>query len=220
MFKTSYKLEDFVPVGILSKTSMAIVVRKGDERFKTLEEFVAFAQKNPGKLNVGHAGPGTPNHLSMLQFENAAKCRFTPVAYKGSGPALIDLLGGSVDVVFDQISSSLPHLKSGTLNALLVLGPTRDVAVPTTRTLKEVNLPEFDASTYIGLLAVKGVPTAVIDSLTIAAQKVANDPAFGKSLKEMGSSPFYGDPKRFAEILKADEALAASLISQGRLVNE
>lgn len=220
MFKTPYRLEDFVPVGVLAKTSMTIVVRKADPRFKTFEEFLAFAQANPGKLNVGHAGPGSPNHLALLQFETIANCRFTPVAYKGSGPALVDLLGGTTDVVFDQFSSSLPHLKAGTLNALVVLGATRDAAVPSTRTLKEVGLTEFDAATYIGLLAPKGVPASVIAGLTTAVQQVARDAAFDHGLKEIGSSAWYGDPKRFAEILKAEEALAMSLVAQGRLVNE
>jgi tripartite-type tricarboxylate transporter receptor subunit TctC len=219
MFKTPYKLEDFVPIGVLSKTSIAVVVRKGDARFKTVEEFIAFARGNPGKLNVGHAGPGSPNHLAMLQFENAANCRFTPVAYKGSGPALIDMLAGTIDVMFDQVSSSLPHLKSGTLTTLVVLGPTRDAAVPDTRSLKEAGLPEFDASTYIGLLAPRGVAASVA-ALTEAAQKVASDPAFDRGLKAIGSSAHYEDPKRFAQILKADEALAVSLVKQGRLVNE
>lgn len=220
MFKTPYKLEDFVPIGVLSKTSIAVVVRKSDARFKSAEEFIAYARANPAKLNVGHAGPGSPNHLAMLQFENAANCRFTPVAYKGSGPALIDLMAGNIDVIFDQVSSSLPHLKAGTLSTLLVLGPTRDAAVPDTRSLKEAGLPEFDASTYIGLLAPKGVPASVVAALTAAAQKVASDPAFDRGLKEIGSSAHYEDPKRFAEILKADESLALSLVKQGRLVNE
>ncbi|MDR6854849.1 tripartite tricarboxylate transporter substrate binding protein [Variovorax guangxiensis] len=220
MFKTPYKLEDFVPIGVLSKTSIAVVVRKGDARFKTVEEFIAYARANPDKLNVGHAGPGSPNHLAMLQFENAANCRFTPVAYKGSGPALIDMLAGTIDVMFDQVSSSLPHLKSGTLTTLVVLGPTRDAAVPDTRSLKEAGLPEFDASTYIGLLAPKGVAASVVAALTEAAQKVASDPAFDRGLKAIGSGAHYEDPKRFAEILKADETLAVSLVKQGRLVNE
>lgn len=220
MFKTPYKLSDFTPIGVLTKTSIALIVRKADTRFKTAEEFIAFARDNPGKLNVGHAGPGSPNHLAMLQFENAANCRFTAIAYKGSGPALVDLLAGTVDVMFDQVSSSLPHLKAGTLNALLVLGLTRDAAVPHARTLKEAHLAEFDASTYIGLLAPKGMPASVIASLTDAARQVAGDPAFDRGLREIGSSAFHADPTRFAEILKADEALAVILVGQGRLVNE
>ena len=220
MFKTPYRLEDFVPIGILAKTSMTIVVRKTDARFRSLEEFLAFAKANPGKLNVGHAGPGSPNHLAILQFETMANCRFTPVAYKGSGPALVDLLGGTIDLVFDQVSSSLPHLKAGSLNALVVLGATRDAAVPATRTLKEVGLPEFDASTYVGVLVPKGVPAAMVAAYTSAVQQVARDAAFDHGLKEIGSSAYYGDPRRFAEVLKAEEALAVSLVAQGRLVNE
>jgi tripartite-type tricarboxylate transporter receptor subunit TctC len=220
MFKTGYKATDFVPVGVLSKTSIALVVKHGDPRFKSVEEFVAYAKKNPEKLNVGHAGPGSPNHLAMLQFENATNTRYTPVAYKGSGPALVDLLSGQIDVVFDQVSSSLPHLKGGKLSALLILGPTRDPSVANVRTLKEAGVPEFDASTYIGLLAPKNVPAAIVEKLTTVVQQVAGDAAFDRGLREIGSGAFYADPRQFAEILKADEALASAMIKQGRLVNE
>lgn len=220
MFKTPYRLADFAPVGVLSKTSIALMVRRGDSRFHSAEELIAYVKSNPGKLNVGHAGPGSPNHLAMLQFENAANCRFTAISYKGSGPALVDLLSGQIDLIFDQVSSSLPHLKAGTLSALLVLGPTRDASLEGVRTLKEVGLPEFDASTYIGLLAPKGVPSEALAKLTATVQQVAGDAAFDRGLKQIGSSAFYADPKRFAEILKADEALALSLIKEGRLINE
>lgn len=220
MFKTSYKLTDLVPVGILSKTSMTVVVRRGDSRFKSVEELIAYAKSNPGKVNVGHAGPGSPNHLAMLQFENSANCRFTAIAYKGSGPAILDLLSGQVDVVFDQVSSSLPHLKAGSFSALVVLGPTRDTHLAGVRTLKESGLAEFDASTYIGLLAPKSVPLSVIEKLTATVQQVAVDSAFDQGLKAIGSSAFYADSKRFAEIINADEQLALVLIKQGRLVNE
>jgi len=220
MFKTSYKRTDLVPVGILSKTSMALIVRRGDSRFKSVEELIAYAKSNPGKVNVGHAGPGSPNHLALLQFENSANCRFTAISYKGSGPALLDLLSSQVDVVVDQVSSSLPHLKAQSLSALIVLGPTRDSHLAGVRTLKESGLAEFDASTYIGLLAPKGVPLAIIERLTATVQQVAVDSAFDQGLKAIGSTAFYADSKQFEEIIKADEQLALALIKQGRLVNE
>jgi hypothetical protein len=155
MFKTSYKSEDFVPIGVLSKTSIAVVVRNGDARFKTLEEFIAYTRANPGKLNVGHAGPWIaqpPGHAAVRE-----RCELPLHAGRLQGlRSRVDRsAGGTIDVMFDQISSSLPHLKAGTLTTLVVLGPTRDVAVPDTRSLKEAGLPEFDASTYIGLLAPK-----------------------------------------------------------------
>lgn len=219
MFKTGYKSADFVPVGVVSKTSIALVVKHDDARFKTTEEFIAYARRNPGKLNVGHAGPGSPNHLAMLQFENATGTRFTPIAYKGSGPALIDLLSGQIDVIFDQVSSSLPHLKAGKLSALLILGPTRDPSIGQVRTLKEAGLPEFDASTYIGVLAPKGVPAETVAKLTSVIRQVADDPAFDSKLREIGSGAFYADPADFARILQADEDLAKAMIQQGRLID-
>jgi tripartite-type tricarboxylate transporter receptor subunit TctC len=220
LLKTPYKMQDFVPVGVVSKTSIALIVRKSETRFKTVEDLITFARANPERINVGHAGPGTPNHLALLQFEDTAKCKFTAVSYKGMAPALVDLLAGNIDVTFDQIASSMPHLKAGTLNALLVLGPTRDAAIPEARTLKEAGLAEFDMSTYLSVYAPKGVPESVLATLTAALQKVASDPAYDRGLKEMGSSAYYGDPARTAAILKADEDLAIKLVRQGRLIND
>jgi tripartite-type tricarboxylate transporter receptor subunit TctC len=220
LLKTNYRSSDFTPIGIVSRTSIAVIVRQSDSRFKTAEEFIAFAKANPGKLNVGHAGPGSPNHIAMLQFENASGAKFAPIAYKGSGPALIDLLSGQIDVMFDQVSSSLPHLKSGALSALVVLAPARDANIPNVRILKEAGLPEFDASTYIGLLVPKDVPAPAVAKLSSTLEQIARDPAFGQRLRDIGSSAHYADGKRFGEIIKADEALAVALIKQGRLVNE
>lgn len=220
MFKTAYKMSDFSPIGVLSKTSIALIIKHGDNRFKTAEEFIAFVKSNPGKLNVGHAGPGSPNHLAMLQFGDAINGQFTPIAYKGSGPALLDLLSGQIDVIFDQVSSSLPYLKAEKFSALLVLSPTRDESIPDVRTLKEAGLPQFDASTYIGLLAPKDVPAATRDRLTAIVKQVAGNPEFDQGLKKIGSSAYYGDPARFADILKADQELAIRLKKQGRLVDD
>jgi tripartite-type tricarboxylate transporter receptor subunit TctC len=220
LFKTPYQLTDFVPIGVVSKTSIAIVVKKGNPRFGTVEELVVYAKANPGQVTVGHSGAGSPNHLAMLQFESSAGCRFSPVAYRGSGPALIDLLSGQIDLMFDQVSSSLQHIKSGGLVPILILGLARDQNIPTVRTVKEAGLTEFDASTYVGLMAPKNVPAPVLSRLVAAVERAAADTAFGATLREVGSSAHYIDGKRFAEILKADEAVAMSLIKQGRLVNE
>lgn len=219
LLKTPYQRTDFVPLGVLSKTSIALVVRHNG-RFKSAEDLIAQARARPGELNVGHAGPGSPNHLAMLQFEQSAGCRFTAVPYKGSGPALVDLLSGKIDLMFDQVSSSLPHLKSGALAALLVLAPARDVHLAGVRTLAEAGLQGFDASTYLGLLAPRGLPAAAVARLTAVVEQLAGDAAFDRGLREMGSAAFHAGPLRFEEILMADEALAAALIRQGRLVNE
>lgn len=220
LFKTPYQLDDFMPIGVVSKTSIALVVRKGNSRFGTVEELVAYAKANPGKVTVGHSGAGSPNHLAMLQFENAVDCRFSAIPYRGSGPALVDLLSGQIDMMFDQLSSSLQHIKSGGLVPLMVLGATRDQNIPAVRTLKEVGVPEFEGSTYVGVLAPRNVPAPVLGQLVAAVEKVTADAAFGATLREVGSSAHYIHGKRFAEILKADEAVAMALIRQGRLVNE
>ncbi|MGO4330966.1 Bug family tripartite tricarboxylate transporter substrate binding protein [Cupriavidus sp. 2TAF22] len=220
LLKTPYKLSDFTSIGVVSRTAIVLVVRRSDTRFKNFEEFLAYARAHPGKLNVGHAGAGSPNHLAGLQFESAANVHLGFVGYKGMGPALIDLISGQIDVIFDQISSSLQHLKSGNLKALVVCGPSPAAAMPSIPTLKQVGVPEFDASTYIGILAPKQTPPDVVAILSKAVEKVVSDPQFAAMLLEMGSGAYYGNGQRFDQILKAEEEVAAALIKQGKLTAE
>ena len=217
MFKTPYRGDSIKPLGLVSKTNIATIVRKGDKRFKTFQELVAYAKANPGKLNGGHAGAGTPNHLALLQLESTLGIEFTMVAYKGMGPALIDLLGGQIDVVGDQVSSSMPHLKAGTLEALAVLGPERDPAFPAVPTLVELKLGNFDMTTYAGILAPAGVSADVTARLSDAVRQAAADPAFGATLRELGSGARGGTAAQFAALIKDEETFAARMIQQGRL---
>lgn len=112
MIKTIYSVSSFRPVGLASKTSVVIVARKSDSRFRNFHEFVALARSRPGSVAAAHAGPGTPNHLALLQLENLLKLNFHIVPYRGSGPALVDVLGGQIDACCDQLSSSMAHLTS------------------------------------------------------------------------------------------------------------
>ncbi|MDA8520161.1 tripartite tricarboxylate transporter substrate binding protein [Acidovorax sp. NCPPB 4044] len=217
MFKTAYRSDSLKPLGLVSKTHIATIVRKGDQRFKTFQELVAYAKANPGKLNGGHAGAGTPNHLALLQLESALGIQLTMVAYKGMGPALIDLLSGQIDVVGDQVSSSMPHLKAGTLEALAVLGPEREAAFPAVPTLAELKLGNFDMTTYAGILAPGGVPAEIRSRLSDAVRQAAADPAFSATLRELGSAAHGGTAAQFSGLLKDEEAFAARMIQQGRL---
>lgn len=217
MFKTAYKAESLKPLGLVSKTSIAVIVRRGDKRFTSFKDFVQYAKANPGKLNGGHAGAGTPNHLGLLQLENELGLKLTMVAYKGMGPALIDLLGGQIDVVCDQVSSSMPHLKSGALEALAVLGPERDLSFPAVPTASELKLGSYDMTTYAGILAPAGVSAEVTTILSEAVKKAAADPSFAQSLQQLGSSAYAGTSSQFSRFMKDEQLLAAGMIEQGRL---
>lgn len=130
MIKLPYRADSFAPIAVVSRTPVVVVVRANDARFKTAADFIKAMKARDGSVTVGHAGPGSPNHLAVLQLEDAVKVRVNPVPYKGSGPALVDLIGGQIDAVVDQITSSTPHIKSGALRALFVLGPRAGAGWP------------------------------------------------------------------------------------------
>lgn len=217
MFKTPYTALNFKPLGLVSKTSIAAITRKADTRFRSMNDLVAFAKANPGKLNGGHAGAGTPNHLGLLQLENALGISISMVPYKGMGPALIDLLSGQIDIVADQVSSSMPHLKAGNLHALAMLSPQRDAAFPEVPTLGELGLGSFDMTTYAGILAPNGLPASVSMKLTDAIRNAVADQRFGAKLQDLGVFPATGTPEQFAQIIQGEGTFTARLVAEGRL---
>lgn len=220
MFKTSYKLSGFQPLSLASRTSLVMVARKADARFKTYEDVVAYAKAKPGVLNVGHAGPGTTNHLGILQFEDASKLKLNTIAYKGAAPAIVDLIGGQVDIVFDQVTTSMPHIKSGALQPLAVMGTRPDPALPGVPTIRQLGLKEFDSTTYVGVLAPSGTPAAVVALLTKAIQQALTDEKMGSTLRELGSSVYGGEADEFNRILRTGDALASTMVQEGRLRSE
>lgn len=217
MFKTAYDVASFQPVGLATRTSMIVVARRDDARFRNFDDFLALARARPGAINAGHAGNGTPNHLALLQLENAASCQFGAVAYKGSGPALVNLLGGQIDVVFDQVTSSMPHIKAGTLRPLAILGPTVDPTLPGVPTLAESNVGRFDATTYAGLLAPAGTPGAAMGILSQALKTALADPQLNTSLNGLGSFTESGEAGALKTLLDNERALAIKLVAEGRL---
>lgn len=220
MIKTSYSVANFRPVGMASRTSVVIVARKANPQLKSFNDLVALARSKPGQISAGHAGPGTPNHLALLQLENLLKLSFNIVPYRGSGPALVDVLGGQIDVCCDQLSSSMPHIKSGALQALVVLGPQPDPALPGVPTLEQLGLGGFDATTYTGVFAPSQVPANVMATLTAAVEGAAQDPHFAATLRELGSIAAAGSPDAFSQIVNAEAKLAAQMVKEGRLKAE
>ncbi|WP_051236584.1 Bug family tripartite tricarboxylate transporter substrate binding protein [Ottowia thiooxydans] len=220
MFKTSYKLSNFQPLSLASRTSLVMVARKADTRFKTYEDVVAYAKAKPGALNVGHAGPGTTNHLGILQFEDATKLKLNTIAYKGAAPAIVDLIGGQVDVVFDQVTTSMPHIKAGALQPLAVMGTRPDPALPGVPTIRQLGLKEFDSTTYVGVLAPAGTPAPLVALLTKAIQQALTDEKMGATLRDLGSSVYGGEADEFNRILRTGDALAATMVQEARLRSE
>jgi tripartite-type tricarboxylate transporter receptor subunit TctC len=220
MFKTTYNRASFAPLGLVNKGSMVLLARKNETRFKNFKELAAYARSGEGKLTAAHSGPGTPNHLALLQLENLLKTKFTVVSYKGSGPALIDLIGGQIDVHFDQVASSLQHIKGGKLQALAVLGPTQDPSLPGVQTVAELGFGDIDGTTYVGVLAPSGTPKDVQEKLAAALVKAVEDPLTANSARDLGSVALSSTPQEFARILDTEYALATQATKDGRLKAE
>ena len=139
----------------------------------SVQELIAYAKANPGKLNFASSGSGTSIHLSGELFKVMAGVQMTHVPYKGSAPALQDLLGGQVQLMFDNLPPSLPQIKAGKLRALAVTSATRAPALPDVPTVAEAGLPGFEASSWFGVLAPAGTPPAIVDQAQRGNREVA-----------------------------------------------
>jgi tripartite-type tricarboxylate transporter receptor subunit TctC len=157
--KLDYDLEkDFVPLMLLANVPQVVVVNPKRVTATTLQEFVAAAKRNPGKLNYGSAGSGTSHHLAGELFKLQTGTFITHIPYRGAGPALSDLISGNVDLMFDGLGSSAQHIKGGRIKALMVAGSKRNPAFPDVPCAAEVGLPDYTVTTWYGLWAPKGTP--------------------------------------------------------------
>ncbi|SHJ24417.1 Tripartite-type tricarboxylate transporter, receptor component TctC [Roseomonas rosea] len=217
MTTTPYTPADFAPLSLVNRSSMVLLARSNDGRFRSFSDLASYARSGEGKLNAAHSGPGTPNHLALIQLENLLGAKFTTVSYRGSGPALSDLLGGQIDVHFDQVTSALSHIRSGALQALAVLGPANDPALPDVKTVSQLGFGEIDGTTYIGLLVPARTPKDLRDRLAAAIQQAVRDPQMVTSARDLGSEAYAGTPEEFARILEAEHALSSKAARDGRL---
>ncbi|HEX5507329.1 MAG TPA: tripartite tricarboxylate transporter substrate binding protein [Pseudolabrys sp.] len=170
---------------------------------KTVAEFIAYAKKNPGKINMASSGNGTSIHLSGMLFMGMTGVKMLHVPYKGSAPALIDLLAGQCQVMFDNLPSSIGHIKAGKLRALAVTTTTRAPELPDVPTVAET-VPGYEASAFFGLVAPKGTPKEAIDKLNKAVNEGLKDPKVLGSIKKLGGSPMVDTPDQFGKFLAGE----------------
>ena len=217
MVSTTYTINSFESIGLISSTSLVFTTKAGNPKFKDMASFLAYARANPGKVSIGNAGIGTTNHIAIMQLQSIAKLDLNVVTYKGSGPAIIDLLGGQIDAMVDQLSSSIANIKGGRLAALSLLAPERDPLLPDTPSTKEVGLPTLDISTTLGLLAPAKTPEATVKHLGDALFKVLQDPAVKEQLLNVASIARPGPTNAFSVLLKREDKIAAELATAGKL---
>ncbi len=179
-------LNDFEHVSQLTDTPIGIFAKK-TLPVSTLQQLIALIKSDPSKLNNGHGGVGSTSHVSCLLFTSLIGARSPMVAYRGSGPALQDLVAGVHDFMCDQIPHTVPQVQAGNIKALAIALPARSFALPDIPTTGEAGLPQFLASGWNAMFAPKGTPAPVIERLAAAADKALSDPSTRKKLEDIGA---------------------------------
>ena len=197
--------KDFAPISMVNITPMAIVTFPG-LGVKSLQDLIALARSQPGKITMASAGTGSSNHLALELFQTVAGVKVLHVPYKGSGAALTDLVGGQVQTMIDQIASSIGHVRDGRVRILAVATPTRSTVLPNVPTADEAGLKGYEAASFTGILAPAGTPKPVVDRLYAAVLKAARAPAVTKKFKELGADPKTTTPEEFMTFIRNDIA--------------
>lgn len=203
--------KDFAPIVLVAAVPNVLVVNPGLP-VHSVAELVAYAKANPGKLNFASSGSGTSIHLSGELFKVMADVQMTHVPYKGSAPALADLLGGQVQLMFDNLPPSLPQIKAGKLRALAVTTASRAPALPDVPTVAEAGLPGFEASSWFGLLAPAGTPREVIGRLNAEIAGWLASPEAKDKLASVGAIAMGGSPEDFAKHIAAETTKWAAVV--------
>ena len=215
--KLSYDpVRDFSPVSLTGRFALILAVHPSVSA-KNVAEFVAAAKSQPGTINYGAPGPGSPIHLAMEFFRQRAGLNMTPIPYKGGADAMNDLLGGRISAMFPDIASGLPQIRAGKLRALAVASEKRVAALPDLPTIGESGYPGFEAWAWQGFVAPAKTPRPVINRLNAEFVKVTADPAIRQKLSESGFELQTSTPEQFADYIKAEIAKWAKVIRESNI---
>lgn len=204
-------VKDFTPVILVAGVPNVLVVNPSLP-VHSVQELIAYAKANPGKLNFASSGNGTSIHLAGELFKTMTGVQMTHIPYKGSAPALADLLGGQVQLMFDNLPSSLPFIKAGRLRALAVTSGTRAAALPDLPTLAESGLPGFEASSWFGVLAPAGTPHDIVAKLNGAIASWLASPEAKEKLSAQGAIAAGGTPDAFVRHIAAETSKWAKVV--------
>jgi tripartite-type tricarboxylate transporter receptor subunit TctC len=209
---------DFAPIALFATAPIVLIVNPGVPA-NNVQELIALARKEPGKINFASAGNGTTNHLSGELFKSMAKVDIVHVPYRGAGPAMNDLIGGHVQMFFDLMPVVLPQVTTGKVRALGAAGAARTSALPDVPTIAEQGVPGFDASSWYGLVAPAKTPEPVLAKLREEVAKALKTPDMVARIRELGSEPgaafgkdfgafMAAETKKWAEVIRASGAKA------------
>ena len=215
-----YKVDSFQPVTLAAISPLVIVVRKDDKRFPDAKALFSSAKATPNTISVGHAGQGTSNHIAILRLEDVSHLSFNVIPYKGSAPGLTDLMGGQLDFVVDQITSSKPFVDAGTLRVLAVFSKERDPGLPDAPTLKEAAGIDLEVNTTSGILAPPGLPASTLQILNAAFKKALDKPSVKGRLSSVGSIALSSTPQEWTAMLNQEYSSAQKLVQSGKIKAE
>ncbi|GAP37873.1 Bug family tripartite tricarboxylate transporter substrate binding protein [Piscinibacter sakaiensis] len=201
-------IKDFAPVTLVAGVPNVLVLNPAKAealKIASVPDLIRYARANPGRLNMASSGNGTSIHLAGELFKARTGTFMVHFPYRGSAPALLDLIGGTMDLMFDNLPSALPHIRSGKLKALAVTSAQRSAAVPDLPTIAEAGpVPGFDASSWFGLLAPAGTPADVVTRLQQESLKAMGTPALKERLLAQGAIPSGMPPAQFAQYIAAE----------------
>jgi len=193
--------KDLVPVIVLASFANVLVVHPG-VKANSVKEVTALARAQPGKLTCASSGSGSTIHMSCEMYKHMLGLDITHIPYKGSGPAMIDLIGGQVNLMFDNIPSAITHIRGGKLRALATTGPKRAVALPDLPTMIESGVPGYESTAWFSLAMPAGTPREIIVRMNVEGQKAAKAPDFIKRMTELGYEIVGGSPELMASMIQ------------------
>lgn len=195
--------KSFSPV-IWAASTQNVLVARNDLGLATVKDIVDYARKNPGKLNYGSTGSGSSNHLSMELFESMTGTKLTHVPYKGSGPAVVALLGGEIDLLFDNVPNVINQIRADKFKPIAVTGQQRSPLLPNVPSVAESGVPGYEVNVWYGIQAPAGTPKEVIQKLNGEIAKALGDPEIVKRFREQGVEVVASSPARFAELVESE----------------
>jgi tripartite-type tricarboxylate transporter receptor subunit TctC len=196
-------VRDFAPVTIIAASSFVVDVHPSVPA-RNLKELITLARANPGKLTFGTAGPGSVSHLGIEMLKSMANVNFLHVPYKGVAPAMISLMGGETDLLYDPVLTSLPHVKAGKIRALAIGAGKRSPLLPEVPTVAESGVPGFEASSWFGIVAPAATPRDIVTRLHAALVKTISDKEVTQRLLSQGMEPVLNTPEEFAERIRQE----------------
>ncbi|GKS74800.1 tripartite tricarboxylate transporter substrate binding protein [Acidovorax sp. SUPP950] len=206
-------VKDFAPLTRVANVPNLLVANP-NQPYKTVQELIAYAKANPGKVNFGSSGSGSSIHLSGELFKSMAKVDMQHVPYKGSAPAVTDLLGNQIGIMFDNMPSAIQHVRSGKLRPIAVTTAKRSPELPDVPTIAEAGVPGYEATSWFGMFAPAGTPAPIVAQLNKALVKVLSQPETKKKLADQGAEPVSETPEQFAAFIQAESAKWGKVVKE------